>query len=73
VLDVRRFVAAKQAALAAHASQTSGGSDLRTVALLSRLPRPVARRVLGREWFVEIDAPAAGQPAKNLFPSGSER
>jgi LmbE family N-acetylglucosaminyl deacetylase len=50
--DVRPQLAAKRAALAAHASQHRGG--VRTVAVLLALPRPVARRVLGTEWFVEV-------------------
>lgn len=55
-IDVRPWLPAKRAALLAHASQASGGADLRTVRLLSRLPRPLARKVLGREWFVEVSA-----------------
>jgi LmbE family N-acetylglucosaminyl deacetylase len=55
-IDVRPWLRAKLAALAAHASQASGGDDLRTVRLLSRLPYPLARWVLGREWFVEVGA-----------------
>jgi LmbE family N-acetylglucosaminyl deacetylase len=55
-IDVRPWLNAKLAALAAHASQAAGGTDIRTVRLLSRLPRPLARVVLGREWFVEIGA-----------------
>lgn len=51
-VDVRRQLTAKRAALAAHASQRRGG--VRTVALLLALPRPLARRVLGTEWFVEV-------------------
>ena len=50
-VDVRDQLDAKRAALAAHASQATGG--VRTVALLLRLPRPVARLVLGTEWFIE--------------------
>jgi LmbE family N-acetylglucosaminyl deacetylase len=53
-IDVKPWLTAKLGALAAHASQASGGADVRTVRLLSRLPRPLARVVLGREWFVEI-------------------
>jgi LmbE family N-acetylglucosaminyl deacetylase len=55
-IDVRPWLPAKLKALAAHASQASGGGDVRTVRLLSRLPRPLARKVLGREWFVEVGA-----------------
>lgn len=52
-LDVRSQVPAKQAALRAHDSQTSGG--IRTVAILAGLPGPLARRVLGTEWLLEVD------------------
>jgi LmbE family N-acetylglucosaminyl deacetylase len=58
-VDVRRHVDAKRAALRAHASQTEtrglGGRvrGLRGVGLLGALPGPLARLVLGREWFVE--------------------
>lgn len=51
-VDVRDQLPAKRAALAAHVSQASGG--VRTVALLHALPAPIARRVLGTEWFVEV-------------------
>ena len=54
-VDVRDQVPAKRAALAAHASQGTGG--LRTAGILLALPRPVARRVLGTEWFVEVPRP----------------
>ncbi len=76
-IDVRPWLAAKRAALAAHASQTSGGGDVRTVRLLSRLPMPLARRVLGKEWFVEIarpgEPPYGGHLAYELFIGRSDR
>ena len=50
--DVRDQLPAKRAALSAHASQARGG--VRTVALLLALPRPLARRALGTEWFTEV-------------------
>lgn len=53
-VDVRPYVARKVAALAAHESQQSGGTGFRTVTLLRRLPGPVRRMVLGREWFREV-------------------
>jgi LmbE family N-acetylglucosaminyl deacetylase len=52
-VDVRQHLAAKKASLAAHASQTSGGRGVRTVALLLRLPDVLLRRALGHEWFRE--------------------
>lgn len=55
-VDVRAHLGAKRAALQAHASQAGGGDGVRTVALLLRLPRPVFRRVLGHEWFVQRGA-----------------
>lgn len=51
-VDVRAQLPAKLASLAAHASQRGGG--IRTASLLLALPRPLARRVLGTEWFVEV-------------------
>lgn len=51
-IDVRDQLTQKRAALAAHASQTGGG--VRTVAILLALPRPLARRILGTEWFLEV-------------------
>ncbi len=50
-VDVRDHLDAKTAAIAAHASQHTGGP--RTASLLVRLPHPLRRRVLGTEWFVE--------------------
>jgi LmbE family N-acetylglucosaminyl deacetylase len=51
-VDVRGFTDAKRAAMAAHASQAGADGDVRTLQVLLRLPRPVFRRLLGREWFV---------------------
>ncbi len=58
-VDVRPYAAAKRAAMAAHASQAGApaGSDRRTLALLLRLPGPLFRFALGREWFVEAGRP----------------
>lgn len=61
-VDVRPFVPAKKRALRAHASQATGGG-IRTVALLSHLPAPLDRLVLGTEWFVgpgPVTAPRGG-------------
>ena len=52
-VDVRAQADAKRAALAAHVSQTVSDDGSRTLAVLLRLPRPLFRRVLGTEWFVE--------------------
>ena len=61
-LDVSAALEAKRNALAAHTSQSSGGGELRTLALLLRLPTPVLRRVLGREWFREEALLHRGRP-----------
>jgi len=57
-IDVRDLVDVKRDALRAHASQTTGGSVPRTVALLLRLPKPLYRRWFGHEYFVERGATA---------------
>jgi LmbE family N-acetylglucosaminyl deacetylase len=53
-VDVRRFSAAKRAAMAAHASQTSADGAARTLAFCLRLPQPLYTRVFGYEWFREV-------------------
>ncbi|MBM3668753.1 MAG: PIG-L family deacetylase [Actinobacteria bacterium] len=53
-VDVRRFLDAKLAALRAHASQSVSDSGMRTVGVLGRLPRPVARLLLGTEYYVRV-------------------
>jgi LmbE family N-acetylglucosaminyl deacetylase len=52
-VDVRRYADRKRASMAAHASQATADTGDRTLAALLRLPRPLYRRVLGREWFIE--------------------
>ncbi|RKT57730.1 GlcNAc-PI de-N-acetylase [Saccharothrix australiensis] len=52
-VDVRKYARQKRAALAAHATQTTGGDRPRTVATLLSLPNPLFRLVLGTEWYVE--------------------
>jgi LmbE family N-acetylglucosaminyl deacetylase len=51
-VDVRDHLSTKRAALAAHASQATGG--VRTLRILVALPAPLARCALGTEWFVEV-------------------
>jgi LmbE family N-acetylglucosaminyl deacetylase len=52
-VDVRRYAGAKRAAMAAHVSQAVADEGTRTLAVLLRLPGPLFRLALGREWFVE--------------------
>lgn len=68
-VDVRPYVDRKVAALAAHESQQSGGPGFRTVTLLHRLPGPVRRFVLGREWFRDVDGDPSGPLSDDVFDS----
>ena len=52
-VDVGAFTDQKRRAMLAHVSQATSAEGARTLALLLKLPRPLFRRVLGREWFVE--------------------
>lgn len=53
-VDVRHYLPAKRAAMAAHASQATADRDARTLAFCLRLPRWLYGRVFGREWFREV-------------------
>lgn len=53
-VDVRRLLAAKDASLRAHASQASADGTTRTLAVLTRLPRPVQALLLGTEYYVGV-------------------
>jgi LmbE family N-acetylglucosaminyl deacetylase len=64
-IDVRPQLAAKVAALRAHASQAGGG--VRTLGLLLRLPGPLRRRVLGTEWFREVGRAPTTPPCGDIF------
>jgi hypothetical protein len=56
-VDVRRFAAQKQAALAAHRTQVYGrGRAARLFRLVIRLPVPLFALVAGREWYAEPGA-----------------
>ncbi|HET7174175.1 MAG TPA: PIG-L family deacetylase [Nocardioidaceae bacterium] len=69
-VDVRGALGAKAAALRAHASQaTADGAD-RTLAMLLRLPRPIFRRVLGTEWYVEPSRVSSNPRREPLEPFG---
>ncbi|WP_343061673.1 PIG-L deacetylase family protein [Nocardioides luti] len=68
-VDVRGHLDAKLASMAAHVSQASADEGVRTLALLLRLPRPVARRVLGTEWFREVGRPGGAPLLDDIFAS----
>lgn len=67
-IGVRRYAAAKRAAMRAHASQASAddGAD-RTLAAFLRIPRPLYDLVFGREWFIDPSAPRPGRVARDVF------
>jgi LmbE family N-acetylglucosaminyl deacetylase len=56
-VDVRRDLAAKAAALRAHASQATADGTTRTLAVLNRLPGPMRRTLLGTEYYVAVPTP----------------
>jgi len=66
-IDVRPVLDAKRAALAAHQSQQSAPSGRRTLSVLLALPTPLARLVLGREWFIQRGRVPSGQLQSNIF------
>ena len=66
-VDVRRYADRKRASMAAHASQATADSGDRTLAALLRLPQPLYRRVLGREWFIEGGRPPARPLLDDIF------
>lgn len=68
-IDVRDQLEAKRRAMAAHATQTTGGSGRRTLRFFLRLPRPLFRAAFGHEWFVERGRPAPATPQGDLFDS----
>ena len=53
-VDVRAHLDAKDASLRAHASQAAADGTTRTLAVLTRLPRPVQALVLGTEYYVRV-------------------
>jgi LmbE family N-acetylglucosaminyl deacetylase/membrane-associated phospholipid phosphatase len=70
-VDVRHHLCAKERAMGAHVSQSTDGDggDVRTIALILRLPRPLRRRALRYEWFRERTAAWPGRPVDDIFAS----
>jgi LmbE family N-acetylglucosaminyl deacetylase len=66
-IDVRRYANQKRGAMRAHASQQTGDSGPRSLALLLLIPSPLFRLVLGHEWFVEHGRTPNEQPLDDLF------
>lgn len=57
-VNVRDHLAAKRAAQAAHASQAGADNGVRTLQVLGALPGPVARLLLGTEFYVDATSAA---------------
>ena len=53
-VDVRAYADAKRASMAAHASQAAADDSTRTLAVLTRLPGPAFRLLLGTEYYVHV-------------------
>jgi LmbE family N-acetylglucosaminyl deacetylase len=53
-VDVRAHLAAKDASLRAHSSQAAADGTTRTLAVLTRLPRPLQSLLLGTEYYVAV-------------------
>ncbi|MEZ5411567.1 MAG: phosphatase PAP2 family protein [Acidimicrobiales bacterium] len=66
-IDVGPYLDAKRAAMTAHASQTTGGRGLRSLALYLRLPPPLFRLVFGHEWYVEPGRAPGRRPLDEPF------
>lgn len=53
-VDVRAYLGAKVGALRAHASQATADGTIRTLAVLTRLPRIMSIPLLGTEYYCEV-------------------
>jgi LmbE family N-acetylglucosaminyl deacetylase len=54
-VNVRKFSTIKKASIKAHSSQSSADDTLRTLAVLSKLPKPIFNALLGTEYFVKVN------------------
>ena len=66
-VNVRNYLGPKRRALAAHASQGTGGGSIRTVTLLLKTPTWLAAPVLGTEWFREAGRTPTQPPQDDIF------
>jgi LmbE family N-acetylglucosaminyl deacetylase len=53
-VNVRNFTLVKKASIMAHSSQSSADGTIRTLAVLSKLPKPIFNALLGTEYFVKV-------------------
>lgn len=58
-VDVRAQYPQKRAALRAHASQATADGTTRTLAVLTRIPGPIGRALLGTEYYAQVSDPSA--------------
>jgi LmbE family N-acetylglucosaminyl deacetylase len=70
-VDVRRYIAAKDASLRAHGSQATSNSTMRTLGVLTRLPGPVQSILLGTEYYVAVPSPPAIPATVSTSPESS--
>ena len=54
-VNVRKFTQLKKEAIIAHSSQSSADGTIRTLAVLSKLPKPIFDALLGTEYFVKVN------------------
>ncbi|MDQ2838919.1 MAG: PIG-L family deacetylase [Actinomycetota bacterium] len=66
-VNVRGYLDQKRASMRAHATQSAGGSDTRTLAYCLKLPRPLYRLAFGTEWFVETGRAGADRTSDDIF------
>lgn len=68
-IDVGKYLPAKRAAMQAHASQATSDNGTRLLATLLRLPAPLFRMALRREWYVEHHRTPAKPLSDDLLAS----
>lgn len=66
-ITVRRYAAAKRAAMRAHASQATADGRDRTLAAFLRIPRPAYDLVFGREWYRDPAHPPGAPISRDIF------
>jgi LmbE family N-acetylglucosaminyl deacetylase len=67
-VDVSAYLAAKRASLRAHASQATADGTTRTLAVLTRVPGPLARLLLGVEYYNLVSAPQSARVSSTSVP-----
>ncbi len=60
-IDARKYWPIKRTALRAHASQHQADSQIRTLAVLTRLPSAIGTHLLGTEYYCLVSAPRSSQ------------